>query len=189
MQKQMTLQGVLLVRRVRWWAEGRTARPRDAAVDLSESQIARTYRGIDGEPWPEECQPDVPLENGLAPLGFWTAMSSLAVTRVSNQVYDAIVLSSCEWPKRPRDLEFLGYDYGYHHRHGSFSSLYHEALHSPLTELRSYAGSLNASLLLPSLAHAETYGCAREALRRAGRDLEDADCYPIAVYGVPRRDA
>ncbi len=46
--------GALLVRRFRPWAEGMNKRARDAALPLSEDELARAYRGIDGGVWPEE---------------------------------------------------------------------------------------------------------------------------------------
>jgi len=180
--------GALLVRRVRPRAEKLTTKPRNAAVDLSEDQVARAYRGIDGRPWPEELPVSIEHSGGLAPIESWPHLVTIAGDHSNATVYDAVILAvRSSLPIRVPEAVFLGFDFGfYDDEYSVFSSLYHEAIHSPLEELRRFARRLNASLLLPDAEAVEAYRRSRDSLRASGRDVEDQDCYPIAVFGRPR---
>jgi hypothetical protein len=180
--------GVLLVRRIRPWVEKLTTRARNAAIEMSEEDVARSYRGIDGTPWPEELASSVPHSSGLAPIDRWPEILRTASDRSGEYIYDAVILA-----RRPSlsthivTGEFLGFDFGYYDdEYSVFSSIYNEAIHSPLTDLRRYASRLNESLLLPTPADVNAYRETRERLRLAGSDVEGGDCYPIAVFGERR---
>jgi hypothetical protein len=174
--------GVLLVRRVRWWAEKLAQRPRDGAVGLTEDQVARAYRGIDGRPWPDELPAQIPRTAGLAPLEYWPEVTALAVAGSGN-IYDALILAPSPVPPANLDVELLGFDFGFYEGESSvFSSIFHEALHSPVAELRRWAPCLNAALLLPGLAQVDAYRRERESLLARGADLEGGDCYAIAIF-------
>lgn len=180
--------GVLFVRRVRWWAENRTAKARSAAVSLSEDELARAYRGIDGRAWPEDVPLTVPHDGGLAEVKHWKELVSLAEQHSNASVYDAVILATKpELGIQIPEVEFLGFDFGfYDDEYSVFSSIYHEAIHSSLLELREYASRLNDSLLLPTEAEVAAYRETRDSLRENGEDVEGADCYPIAVFGRRR---
>lgn len=183
--------GALFVRRVRPRAEKLTQKPRNAAVELSEDELARAYRGIDGRPWPEEVSLSVPHDDGLAKIEHWTELATLATKHSDANVYDAVILARQPGlPIQIPEAEFLGFDFGfYNDEYSVFSSIYHEAIHSRQLELRRYANRLNESLLLPTGADVEDYRRTRDNLRANGNDVEDADCYPIAVFGRRIRNA
>lgn len=181
--------GVLFVRRVRWWAEGRAKGPRNAAVKLSEDQLARAYRGIDGQSWPPEVPLPFPRNAGLASIEHWAQIAKVAIEHTNETVYDAIVLMvQPHAPTLPRGVEFLGFDVGFYDDEDNvFSSIYHEAIHSQHMELRRYVDGLNESLLFPSLAQADDYRHTRDGMRGNGKDVEDEDCRPIAIFGWRRQ--
>src|SRR5438874_8543566 len=107
--------GVLLIRRVRWWAEKRASRPRDVALNFSEDELTTAYRGIDGTPWPEELSTDVPHDSGLAAIEHWPAVFGVATEQTGESVYDAIIVAKP--PGTTIDIpgvEFLGFDFGYY---------------------------------------------------------------------------
>jgi len=181
------LPGALLVRRVRARAEGLTKKPWNPAVDLSEDQLARSYRGIDGRPWPEELSLSIPRDGGLLGIEHWASLDAMAASQTNGNVYDAVILatgSSVELSS----VAFLGFDVGfYNDEYSVFSSIYHEAIHGPQLELRRYASRLNESLLFSTSADADSFRELRDDLRRRGRDVEHDDCYAIAVFGNDRR--
>ncbi len=185
-------QGALFVRRINWRAEKPGARTRQPEVAASEDEIVQAYRGIDGRPWPEEVPLRVPHISGLAPTESWPELLGAADENSIREVHDALVVVSDSQlisnMRIPKGAEFLGFDFGYYDDECSvFSSVYHEIVYASLPELGKYASRLNDSLLFSTTHDVEGYSQTRDLLRKAGRDVENGQCYRIAVFGRPRR--
>ena len=187
--------GLLVVRRINWFSAPPTGQPvaeRTAAVAKSHEEILRTYRGIEGEPWPIlEDMTGIHLEEGLASCAQYSIVFTYYETVAKIYPCDLI---HCELtPKSvslPRDLPpgfiFCGYDYGcYLSETNYFSSLFNEVIYGKYEVLRDYAKFLNEHLLLPSLDLVSRLDTSRRTLAEEGADLETEDgeiFAPIAVH-------
>jgi hypothetical protein len=179
--------GVLLVRRIRWWADQRAARPRDPALALSEELVTRSYRGLDGDTWPHDLPTTIPREDGLAPIERWTDACALADSVGDGGIYDCVILGGSSSASPAADATLLGYEVGFFEgEDSSFSSIFHECLHGTLAELRDEAVTLGDALLFSRADDARRYLAKREELRHRGCDLESTACRVIAIFGRPR---
>ena len=175
--------GVLFVRRRRAHAEGRAARPRDCALALTEDEVARRYRGVDGELWLDALSIDPVPGDGLAALGHWELLHHTARQLTGTDVFDAVVVTHGE---AVPGFDWLGYDVGWVSAYGTYSSLFHEALHAPIPALRAHAASLNSALLLPGRAELDAYLATRDRLLASGADVERARAVePLAIWAQP----
>lgn len=171
--------GALLVRRIRWWGEGRAACPRNCALPMTEDEVVRAYRGIDGEPWLEAL--GVGRESdGLADLATWDQLEQAASDLTKADIFDAIVVTEGE---AVPGFTWLGYDVGCVGANNAYSSLVHESINGRIDALRAHAASLNSALLLPGRAELDAYLATRARLLASGADVEKADaCKPLAIW-------
>ena len=84
--------GALLVRRIRWRAEGRSRRATECALRMTEDEIARSYRGIDGEPWLEALAIDPGPGDGLVVLSRWDELRRAAAELTAKDIFDVIAV-------------------------------------------------------------------------------------------------
>lgn len=173
--------GALLVRRIRPWSERKAARPRDCALPLTEDQVARAYRGIDGEPWLEALSIDPGPGDGLAELSRWDELQRRAAELTATEIFDVVAVSRGE--PLP-GFTWLGYDVGNLSAYGVYSSLIHESVYGAIDALRAHAANLNSALLLPGRAELDAYLATRARLLAAGADVE-AGCTieVLAIWG------
>jgi len=176
--------GILLVRRVRWRGEGRSRRATPCALRLTEDEVSRSYRGVDGEPWLEALSIDAERTEGLAELARWNDLERAAAELTNADVFDAIVVTKGE---PVPGFSWRGYDVGSVTAYGTYSSLFHEAIYGALDALRAHAAHLNSALLLPGRAELDAYLATRSQLLDAGADVERGCAIePLAIWGVPR---
>ncbi|HEY1811977.1 MAG TPA: hypothetical protein VGG74_06440 [Kofleriaceae bacterium] len=148
--------------------------------------IAGDYRGFDGsEIWPDELLLDVERVDGLAEIDQWAKLEAIA--RANDHVfpYDALIITRAPGAiVAPAGVEFFGFDFGwYDDEYSRFSSIRHEAMGAS-PELRTTG--FNRFGLLATPAHVAAYAATREALRRDGRDVEQAggEQYAIMIFGA-----
>jgi hypothetical protein len=185
--------GLLVVRRVDWWAEyPRAAVRRPPALALNPGQVLQRYRGFDGDPWPPRRQgAPVPLVGGLAPLAAYARIVAYVAEVAHGHRCDLLYLQrdpAAAAPALPVGFRRLGYDCGYYTSESAvYSVLFHEVVFGHHPELRAFAPALNGQLLLPAVADVERVRRVREQLLAAPRAaIETSGGFsPILVYGPP----
>ena len=145
------------------------------------------YRGLDGQPWPEQLPCDVPHPDGLASVESWETLDRLARSHSGGEWFDAVIVTTVPTVDTiPSAAGLLGYDVGYFESEDScFSSLFNE-LRQDLPGFPPFRELLNASHLFASGDDAQRYAELREWLRTKGyegKELEWDRCYPFAIYG------
>ncbi len=162
--------------------------------------ITTRYKGIMGQPWPEEETivavlggAEQFLSNGLASLRAYDAVRDY-YTRVSASyscdfLYCDILAA---WdapppPSLPASFAFYGYDHGYYvGAYNSFSALYNDVLHGHYAPLQAFGVLLNAYRLLPSLEAVQRLDEARRQLIAGQAALEtDEEFGPNCRVWVP----
>jgi len=170
----------------------------DAVPPRTPIDIARPYRGIMGQPWPEEGAivailggEERLLSDGFASLADYDAVRNYYVRVSSTYICDFLycdILTAWYAPRPvslPSSFAFYGYDYGYYlGAYCSFSAIYNDVLHGRHAVLRAFGAKLNGYRLLPSLDVAQQLDHMRQRLIAEHASLEaDEDFGPIAVYG------
>jgi len=169
-----------------------------ARPPLTPIVITPPYKGIMGQPWPEEETivavlggGEWLLTDGLASLSAYDAVRDY-YTRVSASytcdfLYCDILAA---WgappsPSLPTPFTFYGYDYGYYvGTYGSFSAIYNDVLHGHYAPLQAFRAMLNDYRLLPSMQAVQRLDDARQQLIAEQASLEaDEEFGPIVVYG------
>lgn len=185
--------GILVVRRVDYFAEGRfKTSPVSPSVDLGNSDVLTCYRGIEGEPWPLEPERvGLDLSSGLVPLHCLDKV--LGYFHVARKcfhcdlIYIDTVQGNTPQIAPPNGFWFCGFDFGwYQSEYNLFSAIFNEIIYGRYSELRFFGAKLNENLLLPSMADISAFVQARQQLIEKGADLETAEegdgLGPIAVY-------
>lgn len=169
-----------------------------ARPPLTPIVIMPPYKGIMGQPWPEE-------ETIVTVLGGedWLLSDGLASLRTYDVVRDYYARVSaaytCDFlycdilaawyapplPSLPASFSFYGYDYGYYvGAYCSFSAIYNDVLHGRYAPLQAFRAMLNDYRLLPSLETVQRLDNTRRRLIAEQAALEvDEEFGPIIVYG------
>lgn len=160
--------------------------------------ITSHYKGIMGQPWPEEETivavlggAEQLLSNGLASLHAYDAVRDYYTLVSASYRCDLLycdILAAWDAPpppSLPASFAFYGYDYGYYvGGYNSFSALYNDVLHGHHAPLQAFEVLLNAYRLLPSLEAVQRLDEARRQLIAGQAALEtDEEFGPIVVYG------
>jgi hypothetical protein len=184
--------GLLVVRRINWFADVTAEVKRTPSVALSHQEILTTYRGFDGEAWPNwEFVDGIHLENGLASLDQYQMVDDYYRNVSKEHSCDMLCLGFHEsfnpYSLLPPVYLLLGYDYGFYlSETGIFSSLFHEVIYGMYSEMRQFSSLLNDYLLFPVIENAKTLELTRNSLLAAGADLEGYEtCQAIVIYGIP----
>lgn len=187
--------GILVLRRVNYLLDDRyKAVNRIPASPWTHEEVLEFYRGIEGEPWPLDTEPDgITLVDGLAPIEQYESV--LRYYEKASGKYRCDILY-IQFPPQEHihatlstKLIFLGYDYGfYYSEFNYYSVVFHEIIYGAYNELKSLSKYLNPNLLLSTSFGVETVERARKRLLEDGYDLEVADTdeafQAIAVYTV-----
>ncbi|GEM_PF-6135837 len=171
------------------------SRERLPAIDGTEDEVLRKYRGFDGRPWPDRDALEayrITLTDGLASFDQYDKV--LAYYADMSKQHELVYLLALGFPgvENPHPLLsnqffFAGYDYGYYlAEYSVFSSIFNEMIFGYYEELRNFAKELNNYLLAPSLDLVKSIHDVRtKMLNTAGTDLERGgpdEFGPIAVY-------
>lgn len=180
--------GLFVVRRINWFTEPHGCQ-REPAVHGTHMELLRTYRGVEGEAWPEDALlGDVRIIEGLVSLGHIETVRAY-VGKLRQLHPDSVIdCIYCEihptLPDRSSPGAFLGYDAGYLECETNvYSVVYNEVVYGKYSDLRAVGQKLNAQLLLPAMEAVDSLQQIRENLLRSKADLEtDQECVPIAVF-------
>ncbi len=148
---------------------------------LSHGQIAKSYRGLEGDPWPDDEMEE------LAPISRRVEISGGVKQR--SGACDVIVLSSR--PLLDPGLLLVGYDVGYwESRYSHFSSIFHEVLFGLSGPMRDLGTLLNRDLLFSTRDTASRLVILRKELLASGTDLESGGppVDVIEIYGEERSE-
>ncbi len=165
---------------------------RDPALAISAEEIFRRYRGLDGVAWPTEGHPPLRTEDGLAEPSQLAAIEQYA--RKPPFPHDNDIILLVPGGASNQDIQGLGwraigFDVGFFESELShFSVVLNEVIWGRIDELRSFAGKLNEHLLLKTLGDAQALARVHDSLAREGRDVEDGEVEPFAIY-VPEAGA
>lgn len=151
-------------------------RPRSPAVPLAEPEVFVRYRGLDGRPWPDLESARFELEDGLADIAEWPAVTAYLDRLPSRDECDPVVLAPqlvnidrIQYP----GWHLAGLDIGYYESECShYSVILNEVIFGAYDELRRFAGVLNEHLLLSSPADARELLAERSRLAAHGADVE-----------------
>lgn len=163
------------------------------SVALSLEDISRTYKGFDGDPWPNGPNGgNISIVDGLAPISAIHSVERyFAALESPGRLHDLLLLhvgSVIEpIPTEVHDWTWYGYDYGlFESQWNHFSVVLNEVVFGSVRELRRFSSVLNTRLLLDSRADVEMLHDARSRLVERGAPLEsDGDWAIIGVFGRP----
>jgi hypothetical protein len=155
------------------------------ALDMTEEEVFRRYRGFDGQVWPVREHPDFATKDGLAPLSALPAVRRYVATL--DPRCEIVILSTNELQTNGdgnEKLRFVGWDVGFFESEWShFSSILHECVFGSDEVLRSYAERLNSSVLFEHQADALAFLGARAEAAGRGAELEsDAEFAAFAIH-------
>jgi hypothetical protein len=153
---------------------------RRPAIAMSDIDVFRLYRGIDGNAWPIS-PPTFALEGGLAAPELYPLVKAY-LEDIAGKEADLVALRGAPSPK----FRLLGFDVGaYESEFSHFSVILNEVLYGTLEELRDKASLLNEHLLCASDSSAFEVLRMHEILLERGADVEEmsAPMEVIAVYG------
>ena len=159
---------------------------------LDGSEVARRYRGFDGDLWPgAEFNVIAKNQFGLADRHQLRLLQHTAANCDSPELCDLIYLSTGKGCQlcRTADHLLLGYDFGHFASvYDKYSVILNEVIFGRHDEIRQFARQLNDHLLLPTVETARFLGAARTHLLAHGGDLEtDINPIPMCVFGVSRQ--
>lgn len=150
--------------------------------------VLQRYRGIEGYPWPDLVESDLPLADGLVPVDMYSKVAKY-FGRVRQERHCDLLYVAHNTPggvaSLPESLVFLGFDFGsYLSEYNHYSVIFHEVIFGLYADMRGFASQLNDHMLLPTADVARSLATVRAGLLAAGADLEyDEDEVQIAVFG------
>jgi hypothetical protein len=178
--------GLLIVKRENWFespsygtTENTAATP---AVPVPLGEVWRTYRGIDGIPWPSSSQETdgLILSGGVASLDQYRAVVGILGRESQTAKVDLLHIRPSQsrdfFARAPKEFSFIGFDVGYlDGDFNCFSVLLNEVIFGSLPAMRQFSDKLNEYLLLPSEEAARTVVDVRNMFSRDTPELEDLE--------------
>jgi len=165
------------------------------SLELSVEGVFRCYRGFDGVLWPDGDELPFGVEDGLAAIEEWEAVSRYLRGLACRDECDVVLLSRGVFDDgQVRELGWsrAGIDVGYcESEYSRFSILLNEVLFGRHDALRGFASRLNSCLLFDALDDARELLAERARLVAANLDLEGEPpvMAPIEVYIRESRDS
>lgn len=180
---KMKRTGLLVVNRLELLRQAQAAgvlEERQAALEMSDTEVFARYRGFDGLAWPCPERLSFEIQDGLAPIAELPSVEGYLAALDSREECEIIVLAGSDEPApgmRQLGWQAVGFDLGYFESEWShYSILLNEVVYGLQSELRSYATKLNSFLLLDSIEEAAQLQNIRRKLFARGSDLEQIAC-------------
>ncbi len=191
--------GLLIVERENWFESPSYGATEEAAatpaVPVPLGEVWRTYRGIDGIPWPSSQDTDeLILSGGVASLDQYGAVVGVLGRDSQAAKVDLLYIRPSQsrgfLARVPKEFSFIGFDVGYvDGDFNCFSVLLNEVIFGSLPAMRQLSDNLNEYLLLPSEAAARTVVDVRNMFSRDTPELEDLEegegpfCIEVHLWG------
>lgn len=177
--------GIVVVDRMALYARfSRRRSTREPSVEMPTDQVFRTYRGFDGQVWPQNGTEVFEVRDGMADVTAYSAIMRHYQQLGDRAQCDVIALSPVNLPM-PLPWVPLGFDWGYFNSEWShYSLVLNEILFGNKEPFRRLAAKLNKDLLFSNPNEVVLAAKLRDAMLERGEDLEDGVMEAVGVYAA-----